>query len=287
MLGSDRSSRRSGPTAATETGPCANRTASASASRSYTGTAASRSSTQTRSEVPRMSMRPSLVGRLRRRQDTAEDLSVREHRTSRPPAHPTPARRPRFAAAGPAWRGRRPRRDRAKDEASVRSAHRPLHHVPLLGGGEAPRAGGRGDVGAARPGAPRTCSRRPASGSPPLRAGDAAVQVLPSVQPGDVRVPEHRAVVGVPCRDDAAGPAHPPHLAQRPHRVADVLEHLVRVDDVEGVVGVVQRVHVADRERDVVQAAFAGRGRAPAPARRAPRRAGDARPGARVRRGPR
>jgi len=53
-------------------------------------------------------------------------------------------------------------------------------------------------------------------------------------------------------------PAHPPHLAQRPHRVGDVLQHLVCVHDVEGVVRVVQRVHVGHRERDVVQAALLG-----------------------------
>ncbi len=47
------------------------------------------------------------------------------------------------------------------------------------------------------------------------------------------KVPE-AGVVAVPCRHQPTGPAHPAHLHQGGHRVADVLEHLVGVDHVEG-----------------------------------------------------
>ena len=65
--------------------------------------------------------------------------------------------------------------------------------------------------------------------------------------------PDEARIVGVACRHDTAGCRDPAHLAQRLHGIADVLEHLVRVHDVEGVVGEAQRMHVFDREVEVVQ----------------------------------
>ena len=61
-------------------------------------------------------------------------------------------------------------------------------------------------------------------------------------------VPGERAVVAVAGRDHATRAAHPSHLAQGLHRVGDVLEHLVRMHHVEGVVGQVEGVYVADHE---------------------------------------
>ena len=48
-----------------------------------------------------------------------------------------------------------------------------------------------------------------------------------------------------------AGRADAPHLAQRADGVGQVLQHLVRVHDVEGVVGEVERVQVGGAELDV------------------------------------
>jgi hypothetical protein len=73
-------------------------------------------------------------------------------------------------------------------------------------------------------------------------------------------MPDHPRVVPVPRGDEPAGLGDPVHLAQRPHRIPYVLQHLMRVDDVEGVVRVVQRVHVRDRELDVPHAPFDSRG---------------------------
>ena len=56
--------------------------------------------------------------------------------------------------------------------------------------------------------------------------------------------------------DDTFRPAHPPHLAQRGHGAGEVLQHLVRMHDIERRVGVVERVDVADRERHVAEAGF-------------------------------
>ena len=66
-------------------------------------------------------------------------------------------------------------------------------------------------------------------------------------------------VVAVARGDDAAGLADAPHLAQRADRVGEVLQHLVRVHDVERVVGEVERVHVggARTRRCRLPAAFA------------------------------
>jgi len=73
-------------------------------------------------------------------------------------------------------------------------------------------------------------------------------------------VPDEPAVVGVARRHDSARPAHPPHLPQRLHRIGDVLQHLVGMDDVERVVGTIERVHVSPDERDIRRGAPRGFG---------------------------
>ncbi|HEX4983494.1 MAG TPA: hypothetical protein VFV63_17440 [Ilumatobacteraceae bacterium] len=63
--------------------------------------------------------------------------------------------------------------------------------------------------------------------------GDRAVHLAPAAQAGIVRPPDHRTVVGVACRDGSARTADPAHLDEGPHRIAEVLEHLMGVHDVE------------------------------------------------------
>jgi hypothetical protein len=60
-----------------------------------------------------------------------------------------------------------------------------------------------------------------------------------------------RAEVHVADRHQATGTSDPAQLAQGCDRVVEVLEHLVRVHDVERVVGQVERVHVRDPELDL------------------------------------
>ena len=47
------------------------------------------------------------------------------------------------------------------------------------------------------------------------------------------RTPGERLVVGVADRDDAARSTRASHLAKRGNRLREVLEHLVRMNDVE------------------------------------------------------
>ena len=68
---------------------------------------------------------------------------------------------------------------------------------------------------------------------------------------GDRGVPGERRVVAVARGDDAAGPAHASHLAERADRILQVLEHLVRVHDVERVVVDVERVQIGGAELGV------------------------------------
>ena len=151
-------------------------------------------------------------------------------------------------------RGAGGQRLRAMSDLRIRSAHMPPHHARSSGVGEAPRARRGGDVGEAgrvRPG------EQPASGVrlAAVGAGHPLVQGQPLVQLRQLREPGEGRVVAVAYRDHAARPGDPAHLAQRGDRVADVLQHLVGVHHVEGVVGEVQRVHVADGEVDVVEPA--------------------------------
>jgi hypothetical protein len=84
--------------------------------------------------------------------------------------------------------------------------------------------------------------------------GHRPVDGEPAVQPRIGGVPGHGRVVGVAGGHDPARRAHPQHLAQRRDGVAEVLEQLVGVHDVEGAVRVVEGVGVADGERHVLRA---------------------------------
>jgi hypothetical protein len=88
-----------------------------------------------------------------------------------------------------------------------------------------------------------------------VAAGDRGVEGAPLVQDRELGIPGHPAEVGVPDRDETAGPGDPAHLAQRPHRVAQVLQDLVGVHDVEAAVRIVQGVDVAGGEAEVRPAA--------------------------------
>ncbi len=100
-----------------------------------------------------------------------------------------------------------------------------------------------------------------------VAAGDRAVDLEPSGQARALRVPGHGRVVGVAHRDQAARPGHPRHLAERSHRVDEVLQHLVGVHHVERRVREVERVDVARRRTT----GSSGRARRP---RSAPRSSG-------------
>ena len=78
-----------------------------------------------------------------------------------------------------------------------------------------------------------------------------AVQAQPLVELGEPRPPGESRVVTVAGRDQAAWARDPGHLAQRLHRVGDMLEHLVGVDDVEGAVGEGEAMHVLHAEADI------------------------------------
>ena len=84
-----------------------------------------------------------------------------------------------------------------------------------------------------------------------VAARDFAVQRQPAIDRGLVRVPAEGAIVTVARRDQPTRPAHALHLAQRANGVGEMLEHLMRVHDVERVVVHLEGVEVADRELDV------------------------------------
>ena len=93
--------------------------------------------------------------------------------------------------------------------------------------------------------------RRPASASAPLLRVTSWYSASQRVERGDLRIPRHRRVVGVARGHDTIGLADAAHLAQRGDRVGEVLEHLMRVHDVERRVREVERVHVAGLEGHV------------------------------------
>lgn len=86
----------------------------------------------------------------------------------------------------------------------------------------------------------------PAEGAP-----DADVEVAPPDEGVVLGEPRHRAHLALARGDEPASLGDAPHLAQRADLVADMLEDLVRVHDVERPVGEVERVDVAHDELDV------------------------------------
>ena len=147
----------------------------------------------------------------------------------------------------------------AKLDATDRSAHRSGPPRPVLGGRVAPDAGAGHDAGGVEPGlADPGQQAAPGVGLGTVGLRDLVVEREPLVQAGRLRVPGHAGVVGVPDRDDAAGPRDPVHLPQRGDGVGEVLEDLVGVHDVERVVLERELVGVGDLERHVRRAGVRG-----------------------------
>lgn len=92
----------------------------------------------------------------------------------------------------------------------------------------------------------------------PSRLRDAHMQILPLPQDRHIRIPGHARTL--PQGHDAALPSHPAHLPQALHRIPDVLQHLVRVHDVEAPVRELQRVHIPDAEVDILHLLAGGVG---------------------------
>ena len=134
---------------------------------------------------------------------------------------------------------------------------RPGPATPGLAGGVEPVAAGGRDVGEAG-------GLSPGHQPPPsirfraVLAGDPLVQLHPFVEFRDGRVPAHAVEIGVAGGDDASGLGHPPHFPQRGHRVGEVLQDLVGMDDVEAFVLEVQVINVAGHEPGVRRAALRG-----------------------------
>ena len=117
----------------------------------------------------------------------------------------------------------------------MRSAHSPPHHARSSG-----VAKHHVDAPGATSSKPAACAQarrnRPASGSPALRRAMVRYSASQRSDRRLVGIPAEDAVVGVARRDEPARLAHALHLAQRGHGVGEMLEHLMRVHDVERVV---------------------------------------------------
>ncbi len=102
-------------------------------------------------------------------------------------------------------------------------------------GSEAPHRCAR--VGVREPRGPRPLQQAPPGiGFGIVAAGDLVVQLEPPREPMILGEPGERRVVGVARGHQTTGRAHTPHLPQRGDGIGEVLEHLVRVHDVERVV---------------------------------------------------
>ena len=128
----------------------------------------------------------------------------------------------------------------AMDESVTRSAQRPPHHA-VFRRRVAPRRRARLDVRETRGRGPRE-QERARVGFAAVGAGDGVVHREPLVEGRVAGEPGHRRVNAVARRDHTAGPAHASHLAERANRIGQVLQHLVRVHDVERVGLEVERV---------------------------------------------
>ena len=131
-----------------------------------------------------------------------------------------------------------------------RSAHSPPHQLRSSGVENSQTlADARTSV---KPARPSPGDHAPAGvGLPAGSPGHSLVEGPPFRQLRIPGKPEEPPVVPVSRGDDAARPADPPHLGQRGHRVGQVLQHLVRVHDVESRVVKAQVAYVADIEGDI------------------------------------
>ena len=87
-----------------------------------------------------------------------------------------------------------------------------------------------------------------------IGASDLMVELHPSVQPMVGREPFEGTVIAIAHGEQSAFAQYPSHLKERVDWSAQVLEHLVRVDDVEDALPVSKVVNVADDEADVARA---------------------------------
>ena len=94
----------------------------------------------------------------------------------------------------------------------------------------------------------------------PVAVRDLAVEAKPGVQLGNPWPPGESGVVAVARGHDPVGLAHPAHLAQRCYWIAEVLQDLVGVHDVEAVRLVWDRIGVAHPEAGVGHLGPRGRG---------------------------
>ena len=146
---------------------------------------------------------------------------------------------------------------KARPDHPVR--HQPTPVCALLRRAKAPRPRARRDVRPAEPRLERPSKQAaPALGVPAVRARNLEVQRAPRGYRLRFGVPDHAPDVRVAGGDEAAGPRDATHLAERRGGVVQVLEHLVRVHDVERGVWEGQRMRVAGDEADVVDAALSG-----------------------------
>ena len=72
------------------------------------------------------------------------------------------------------------------------------------------------------------------------------------------RVPGHCRVIGISCGDDTTRRADAAHFAKGRDRMAEVLQSLMSVNDVEGTVGKLHRVDVAQRQREIAHLLLSG-----------------------------
>ena len=142
---------------------------------------------------------------------------------------------------------------RAIAESVMRSAHSPPHHARSSGvakhNNEAPVTRRRSPRSAPTRGGIVPRRARPRCGGRFCGTGPTAVDR------GLVGVPPEGAIVAVARRDQPTRLAHSLHLAERANGIGEMLEHLMRVHDVERVVVDVESGDVADRELDVRTAA--------------------------------
>ena len=96
-----------------------------------------------------------------------------------------------------------------------------------------------------------TSCARPAQQPPPgvgfaaVRAGHLVVQLEPPRQFHTQRVPGHCRVIGISYGDETARHADATHLPKGRNRIAEVLQHLMSVNDVKGSGGELQLVDIS------------------------------------------
>lgn len=130
--------------------------------------------------------------------------------------------------------------------SGVWNSHVPAEHTIRLGSYPASRAHALKLDAPPRVRLPAVCAR------------DALVQARPRGEARALGEPRERAPVALAHGNDAARTRHAAQLAEHAHGVAAVLQHLVRVRDVERGVRERERVRVAGGEGDVVRTARGG-----------------------------